>query len=399
MKRFEYKIYNSAGAFLSTIPDAADEPRFTSYINGGLGDMTIKLPRSVFQFEEGTVIAQNNQLKVVCYDNDATAGTTIYNGYISKYAPTLQEGKEFVLVTCLGYISETQRFMAEDASGNTTLTYNSYDPTNILKDILDKFTAAGGHPDYTGSSTSNTGTTVSYEFNTYTVKECLDKCVELAPVGWFYFVDSSNTVTFKGKDATANHTFILGKDVVTIIPEKSAENMVNRIYFTGGDVTGTPLYKKYERSGSISTYGLHAEKYVDSRVTDETTMDIIAASILDRGDAPETRTTLVIRDNNGDDGRGYDIESIKPGDTCKVIGYSDQATNLWDLAVWDSDIWDYDITQVSSTVQQIMKVSYEPNKVILEISSKLPDISHRIEDIKRNLDAVYTNANPTAPDV
>lgn len=397
MKRFIFKAYDPTGGFISTIPDVIDEPRFTSYINGGLGDLTFKLPRSVFQYEEGTVIAQNNQVKIECFDTDAPTGTSIYNGYISKYAPTLDQGKQYILVTCLGYISETQRFMAEDASGNTTLTYNSYDPTNILKDILDKFTAAGGHPDYTVSSAADTGTTVSYEFNTYTFKECLDKVIELAPNGWYYFVDSANTVHFKAKDVTANHTFVLGKDVITIIPEKSAENMVNRVYFTGGDVSGTTMYKKYDRSGSISTYGLHAQKYVDSRVTDETTMDIMAGAILDRGDSPETRTTLVIRDNGGDDGRGYDIESIRPGQTCKVIGYDSQAMNLWDTAIWDSDKWDYDITQVSSTVQQIMKVSYEPNKVTLEISSKLPDISHRIEDIKRNLDRVYTDSNPSSP--
>lgn len=398
MKRFIFKAYDSTGGFISTIPDVVDKPQFTSYINGGLGDMTFTLPRTVFQFEEATVVAQNNQIKVVAFDGDATGGTTIYNGYISKYAPTLQEGKEYVVVTCLGYISEGQRFMAEDASGNTTLPYNSYDPTNILKDILDKFTAAGGHADYTGSSTALTGTTVSYEFNTYTVKECLDKIVELAPNGWFYFVDSSNTVHFKGKDATANHTFVLGKDIISIIPEKSGENMVNRIYFTGGDVSGVPVYKKYERASSISTYGLHAQKHVDSRVTDTSTMDIIADSVLDRGETPETRTTLVIRDNNGfNDGRGYDIESIKPGDTCKVIGYGSKSTNLWDIAVWDTDKWDYDLSSVSSTVQQIMKVSYESNKVILEISSKLPDISHRIEDIKRNVDQIHIDENPTAP--
>jgi len=396
MKKFIYKIYDSDG-FVSTIKEVSDEPKFTSYINSGLGELTIKLPRSVFQFEEGTVIAQNNQLKVICFDTDAPNGTTIYNGYISKYAPTLNRGKEFVTVTCLGYITETARFMAEDASGNTTLTYNSYDPTNILKDIVDKYSTAGGTLDYTVTSTDDTSTTVSYEVNTYTVKEALDKVVELSPVGWYYYADENDVINFKSEDTTANHTFTLGKDVVTIIPEKSTEEMVNRIYFTGGDVSGTTFYKKYERSGSISTYGLYSEKYIDARVTDESTADIIAGAILDRNDSPETRTTLIIRDNNNGDGRGYDIESIKPGDTCKVIGYTEKETNLWDEGVWDTDKWDYDITKVSSTVQQIMKVSYSPNQITLEISSKLPNISHRVEDIKRNLDKTQTNNNPSAP--
>lgn len=397
MKRFEYKVYNNSGDFLSTILDIADQPRFTSYINSGLGEMTFKLPRSIFQFEERTIIKQNNQIKVVCYDTDSATGVTIYNGYISKYAPTLSQGKEYISVTCLGYVTELERFILEDNTGKTTLTYNSYDPTDIVKDILDKFTDSGGHPDYDGSSTTDTSTVVSYEFNTYSVKEALDKIIELSPNGYYYYVGADNIVNFKPKNSTADHTFVLGKDVVTIIPEKSAENMCNQLYFTGGDVGGTPLYKKYTRSSSITNYGMYANKIADSRVTDEDTMDIMAAAILDRGDVPETRTTLVIRDNNTTDSRGYDIESIKPGQTCRIIGFDERATNFWDSAVWDTDKWDYDITQVSTTVQQIMKVSYEPNKVTLEISSKLPNISRRVEDIKRNLDRILVNENPDTP--
>lgn len=395
MKRFEFKAYDATGGFLSTIKDVVDEPRFTSYINSGLGELTFRLPSSVFEFEESTIIAQNNMIKVECHDTDGSVD--LYSGYISKYTPTLNKGKQFVDVTCLGYVTQMERFMAEDASGNTTLTYNSYDPTDILKDVLDKFTAAGGTPDYDGSSTQDTSTTVSYEFNTYTVKEALDKVVGLSPAGWYYYVGADNIVHFKGKSATADHQLVLGKDIMIIVPEKSVENMTNRVYFTGGDVSGAPLYKKYSRASSISEYGLYAKKVVDTRVTDETTMDIMADSLLDGFDTPETRTTLVVRDNNPDDGRGYDIESIKPGDTVQVLGYTDLNTNLWDLAVWDSDKWDYNLTQVTSTVQQIVKVHYEPNKVTLEISSRLPNISHRVEDIKRNFDQYVTSENPAAP--
>jgi len=397
MKRYTFKAYDSTGGFLSTIPDVVDDPKFTSYINSGAGEMTFKLPRSVFNFDEGSIIAQNNEVTIDCHDTDGSV--TIYSGYISKYAPALNKGQEFIQVTCLGYASQLERYMHEDSSGNTTLSYLSDDPTDILKDVLDNFTTAGGKVDYNASSTDDTSTVVTYEMNTYTVKEALDKVNQLAPNGWYYSVGADNIVQFHSKDATANHTLVLGKDVQTIIPEKSLEGMVNKIYFTGAEITATGenLYKKYTRSSSISNYGLYAKKLVDTRVSDETTMGIMATSILDRGDTPETRTTLVIRDNNNLDGRGYDIESIHPGQTIKLLGYTQQNTNLWNTAIWDTDKWDYDLTQVSSTVQQIMKVSYEPNKLTVELSSKLPDISHRVEDIRRNQISLTTNENSTAP--
>lgn len=626
MKRYVFKVYSSSGQFLSSLPDVGTEPRFSSVINGGLGELTFRLPRTVFSFEEGTVIAQDNIVRVVCFDGDATGGVNIYTGRISKYAPTIEAGgKEYVTVTCLGNISISERYILEDAAGNTTLTYNSKDPSNILSSVIGRFYAMGGnifttptstidvsgnasasnsvemtgtssiynnsersvsfwikvnsvddsgpsvltniisHGDwglyinaawlfpgkasissfhkystsiqrqafspvdlnewvhlavawdeenselrhyvngveeskvellgslnttsavnlkvaeitasYTGlldakisdlrvydsalnidqakalyrgenilenlegwwplgegtgstvddlisdndgtiegtystvswstdypltNTIAETSTTVSYSFNTYTVKEALDKIIELCPVGWYYYVDADNKITLAEKASTADHTFALGKDIISIVPENSSENMVNRIYFTGGDdASSSPIYKKYERTSSISTYGLHATKYVDSRITDPATADIVAGAILDRGDVPEVRTTIVIRDNNAEDGKGYDIESIKPGDTMKVLGYGSASRVYWDEAVWDVDKWDYkwdyDLSNVTSTVQQIVKVSYEPRKVTLEVSSKLPNVSKRVEDIRRNLLRTQTENNPTAP--
>ena len=104
-------------------------------------------------------------------------------------------------------------------------------------------------------------------------------------------------------------------------------------------------FKKYERSSSITNYGLYSKKIIDGSVTNEDTADIIAGSILDRADAPEVRTILVIKDSNSGFG-GYDIESIKPGDTCKIIGFKSQDTSIWDLAVWDTDKWDYDLSLI-----------------------------------------------------
>jgi len=401
MKKFVYKIYDESGNFLEKYNDIVEVPAFSSFMNSGIGELPLKIPKSVFNFGEGTTIAHNNELIIECFDKEhlyTTTGKRVYSGYLSKYAPTIdQNGSEFIMVTFLGYITQTERFMAEDASGNTTLSYLSQDPSNILKDIIDKYVLAGGKINYSISSVALTGTTVSYTFNTNTVKECLDKIVELSPEGWYYYVDADNIIHFKNRSVTADHTFILGKEVQIIVPEKSVESMTNRVYFTGGDVSGVQFYKKYERNGSISTYGLYAKKYVDGRVTDETTADLMANSILDRGESPETRTTMMILDDNGYDDKGYNIENINVGDTIKVEGYGQQTDQLWDSLIWDAGFWDYDLASISSLVQQIVKVDYATDKVTLEISSKLPNISKRVEDIKRNLDIILTNGNPTAP--
>lgn len=399
-KRFLYKIYDSTGAYVETWNDVINEPQFTSTMNFGVGEMTVELARGANSFGESDSVNYMNRLDLYVFDAEQPQGQIIYSGYIAKYEPIFDGTSERVVVTFLGYAFQFQRYMYADGSETTEFTHSSQDPEDIFKDILDKFTALGGTPDYDGSSTSTTGTSVSYTFNVNTVKEALDKTIELSPVGWFYYVNpQDNIVEYGESSASADHTFTIGRDVISIRPEKSTENMVNEVYFTGGDTGGgSNLYKYYERSSSITSYGRFVKKIVDNRVTSSTTAQTIAEAVMDAFDSPVTRTTLVIMDNHSPDNtnRGYDIESIKPGDTARVLGYTDKGNTKWDQATWDSDKWDYDISDISATVQIILKVQYiAGNKVRLELSNQQPQIAKRIEDINRNLEQSKTLANPS----
>jgi len=422
MKNFIYKVYDNNGVFLGLLKDVAGEPNFTSQINSGAGELTIKLPRSIFNFDEEKIIKHNNIIKVFCHDKDtkenakkaglwdvgkwdemywdvsSESGINLFTGYISKYTPELNPSSEIVTVTCLGFVTEFDRFLVENASGGTTINYTTVDPSVILKDIIDKYQAQGGSVTYDPLNIETAGTSVSYSFNTEFTKSALDKVIELSPEEFYYLVESNNQLIFKAKNASADHTFGFEKDVISVKPEKSIENIVNRIYFTGAEnASGVPLYKKYNRTVSQNENGIFTKKIVDGRITNESTMDLIANNILDRQELPEVRTTLIIRDNNARDGLGYDIETIKPGDTCKIRSTNTVINSKWDSLVWDSDTWDYSFIEILDTVQQIIKVKYQPNFVTLELSTKLPNISRTVDILKKNLDKVHTDKNPSQP--
>jgi hypothetical protein len=178
---------------------------------------------------------------------------------------------------------------------------------------------------------------------------------------------------------------------------KRIENLVNRVYFTGGGEP--PLFMVYERTGSIDAYGLYAKSIVDQRVTVEATAETIATRILDANEEPETRLILRIADNNGSAGQGYDIESISVGDTVRIknLQYGTQGTSLWDVAVWDVDVWDYTLASTSSSPLLVVRTRYNPNYMEIETSSRLPEVAKRIEDVNRNLVNTQTKDNPTSP--
>jgi hypothetical protein len=400
-KRYLYKVYDSSGNYIKTWDDVVfsgnREPVFSSSINFGCGELTVRLARSSNIFGEGEDIDYMNEVRVLCFDGDAPQGVVVFSGFISKYNPAFEGKKEYIDVTILGFAYEFQQRMYANGM-TTTLTHSSVSPQAIFKDILDKFQVIGGKADYDGSSTDNPGTTVSYTFNTSTVKEALDKVLELSPNGWYYRVDpADNIVYYREKSSGADHTFIVGRDIISIFPEKSSEPIINEVWFTGGEVGGTPLFRYSQASGSKTAYGTRARKINDDRVIDSDTADIMAASILDALSSPLVRTRVRIMDSNSrGQGQGYDIESIKVGQTAKILGYTKKGSTLWDQAIWDSDSWDYDITNIAAVPQQIMRIQYTPNYVDIELSNRQPEISRRIEDIKRNMQNIQTKNNPSA---
>ena len=115
------------------------------------------------------------------------------------------------------------------------------------------------------------------------------------------------------------------------------------------------------------------------------TMDDIAGRILDNLDSPEIRVVLKILDDNNDQGKGYDIDTIQVGDTCRIVNATAQSENLWDSTVWDTSKWDFDINNAAAILLQIQKVETHEDYVILELSNRQPDIARRIEEIAQKL--------------
>ena len=394
-KEFTFKLYTSAGVFISSWNDVISQVVFSETINGGLSELRIELARLESDFGENSDVDFGNIIKVYAHDDDTVL---IYSGKLVSYTPKVDGRKETVEVLFYSFYWELQQYLLE-SGGATEITYNSYEPGEILKDLLDKFTTAGGTADYTGGTVEDTATTVSYTFNTVTYQDALKKVIELCPEGWYFRVGEEGVVYLKSKSATADHDFTIGRDISIYTPEKRIDAVVNTVYFRGDGV----LYKKYTNSSSITEYGTMAKSIVDNRVSVEATADSMAGRILDEQSAAEIRVQLKILDNNGETGdgergeHGYDIETIHVGDTCRIKNVTEKGTNLWDEMLWEIDAWDYDITNAAAIVLQIMKKTYHPDYVILELSNRQPDIAKRIEDINRNLNYEQTKDNPTSP--
>lgn len=417
-KSFAYKVYNGSTFVTTWNEDVLSVPQFSSVINGTAGNLQVRLNRTFQAFGEDVDIALGNSVRVYCYDYDEPNGQLIYYGYISAYKPVLEGSREYVEVTLLPAFSRANDFMLlGDNELDTTVTYNSYDPSNMISEIVEKFLDQGvDYPDY-GSSlwdvavfdesgfdtdrhfeieTSNT--VVSYTFNTNTIKEAVDKVIELAPADWYYAVLPDGTLRFKARSTTIDHRLIIGKNIASADYEQRSENIVNDVYFIGGG--DPPLFYRYTRQGSIDAYGRRVKKIVDGRVTVAATAQTMSERVLDENELPEIRLKLRIVDNNGyNQDRGYDIESIKVGDVLQIknISESMETPVSWDNALWDVNVWDYTLQSIVESGLLVVRTAYHPDYLEVETSSRFPSVPKRIEDINRNLETTQTENNPTAP--
>ena len=105
-------------------------------------------------------------------------------------------------------------------------------------------------------------------------------------------------------------------------------------------------------------------------------------------------------DSNGQGGsHGYDIESIRVGDTIRIknLQFGTKSNSVWDLSVWDVDVWDFTLASIAGQPLLVVKTIYSPDSIEVETSSRFPVVSKRIEDINRNLENSQTFGNPSSP--
>lgn len=395
-KTFFHKVYDKDGNYLTTwAKDVISKPEFSWKMNGGMGEMIIKLKRELKDYEEGTNITVGNVIKTYVQDGDREIGTKIWEGLLNRYEPTvLPDGSQGVLIRCVSHTITQQYRIVRDPQNNTTVAYASTDPTNIFKSLINSKWNNGilkvGTMDLTG-------TTVSYTFRGDTFMSAYDIIVKLSPQYWYWYLDAENFVHFKEANfEEVNHKLILGKHIIRMNITKSIENMVNRVLFMGGG--SPPLYEMYERTGSQTEWGLRELFIKDERVTVSATAELIATSHMDIYDHPISVIEIEVIDSNIDPVNGFDLERLKPGDIIQIFDPDQEnAMTLWDQFDWDVGYWDFDITKSIGQPQQIKEIKYGFNTATLYLSEKSISLEKRMEDINRNLETTAKLNLPAQP--
>lgn len=337
-KQYQIKVYDSDGSnFIKTFnPDTVKQDvSFNSQINGGFGECVIDLNLPFDNFDEGSSIDYENLVKIYAVDSNNPGGRLIYTGFISDYTPYSKGTNQGVQVTLLGLISKLSRDYFKNGS-SYTVSKSGLKAGALAEDIIDHFDSqvSGSFITYTGSSVESSGGDVNYEFEKKTWIQALEETLKIAESGFWWNVGADGLFTFKSKPSSATHTFTFSKDLEEVALIKSSEEVKNsvRVEYDGGSVDDSD-------ATSISSYGKRQELISDTSIKDATTATQTAARFIADNKDPKLKATLKINSQ-------YDIESIKVGDTCKVINV---------------------VNNPFSDNMQIVSVNYDPEYAIIEL--------------------------------
>jgi hypothetical protein len=156
-------------------------------------------------------------------------------------------------------------------------------------------------------------------------------------------------------------------------------------------ITTVPMQIVVKSNSSLVTFGERIVFVNDSRITDTNTLTILANGLLSQVNRSDVRTKIRVPDYRGGKG-GYDIESLKVGDTVLVVDPTapspqDTSNSLWDVAKFDSGYWDYQLVtangvSIFNRILTLVAIDYAFDYVDIELDTLMPNLSREVHAIQ-----------------
>lgn len=349
----------------------------------------------------------------------------LYSGHIETITSNIDAGQEYIEVEIYGEASvlsddyiellqfverEQEKDRVYGTDGNPLLDdlgvpieklkFGATDPSYMMKYAIDL--AQLQNPKcrlyYTENSIHNTGVVdAQYTFRERRLRDIFDQIRELCPSGWHYLIMPDGLVILRGPEHVKTHVLRVGVEVTQYKRTHTIKDLKNVIYFKGrqdedfsesdgyGSITAIEFDQK-----SIDKYGRRVLFTQDASIVDPKTANIYVEGRLEEVNSPENQISCTVVDekavvDNNLGFRGYNIESILPGDYVMLLNPRAAANaTYWNQAEWDEDFWDYTSAEVLTEESvPIKSITYDDINLNLELSQRPPSFTADFQKLSR----------------
>lgn len=341
-RTYNAKVYQSDGTFISEINKKIilSDISFRSSINSGQGALVLDV---VSQFDSPPTWASfNNFIKIFCVKVEKKIQTEelLFTGFISQIEHNLQGSNESMKITALSLGSILGLALYKDGSNFDVV--KSDDPAVIAQDIISKTNAIIGTSWLTASANVETvGTSVSYTFSKKKLLDSMNQTLKFAGGDYYWHIGADGDLYFKNMPTAATHKFNIAKHVNYITATNNSETINNEYSVDHGPSTYTAT-----NATSVSNYWKR-DKFKEDADMSETTAEQYADGIVLDKALPKLQVRAEINTK-------YDIESVKPGHSCKFYGLKIGSTTL-------------------NNNMLIVAVDYKPESAIITLENDFAD--------------------------
>lgn len=307
-------------------------------------------------------------------DVASVSGDSTTWGAFDSYSPAnYADGTMFRSISGAAWTvesSESMWFKTYMKEESTERLYVNRDPSYILNDIFDEY----GGAVTPNEVFPNTGITVpEYTFKLNTVLEGIRAVGTLAPANWYWYVDpADNVLYFDETNTEADIKLTKGRHIEQLDLEATKENVVNKVYFTGGDDgTGDNVFVVVTNDSSLDRLGI--ARLSDNNVNGSDgaeTARIIAQNYLDRNDEQTYETSVTINAET------IDITQFKLG---QMIGFNGFGT------------------YVDGILLQVVGIDRKPDQITLRLGTLPVRASEKVEQLQKDITSVQVAENPNVP--
>ena len=383
LRKLTYKIYNRSGTFVKVLDDVLNTPEWEYSVNSGLGEVVLQLNRKIDDYGEGTDLDLNYRLKIYLNDSDNT-DKLVYTGYLTAFNPYVKGPDEGVEITFLPNISKIKNDYWRSSTSVLTgfaVQESATELGQIMENILDNYRTNGETDllisnDY--SNVDDTSETLTYLFKDIKHLDAIKKVAEFLPTNWYWYLNPDGKLYLKAKSASATHKFILRKHIKELETHKNIESVINHFFIWSGVGSSCPNYvdNDYSDATSKTNYGTIADLKIDSDIHTSAYADLIGNPEIAENKDPKRRITIVL-------GSEYDLASINPGDTCKVMDIDENQT-------------------LFGTNMSVVRILYKVDSAVLELTeftTNLSELTQEREDvIQQAIDQITRSITSIEPE-
>lgn len=320
----------------------------------------------------------------------------IYRGFIKEISPSISSNAEGVSVELYGldfvldslYIDFLQFVNTPESRDSTKPNFGALDPGEMVKKVIDNVQRQNPTKVwlyYTEDSIGLTGELQEYVARDNPASDVLESLVDLCPPGWYLRIEPDGLVVLDGPENSITHRLNIGVEISEYEYTLSSGNRKNYIIVNGRqdddesepDGFGTIKAIAFDQA-SIDHNGKQVFVINDQDLTTPESAMIVAEGRLEEMNKDEIQGAATILDSSSilsqdTSIRGYNIESIRPGDYVTIAdAVSSPNFSYWDDFLWDVGYWDVETNEVTLESLPVVKIDYRGEVCVIHLNERPP---------------------------